>query len=72
MAKRLRWTSNALRQNQKICDYWEERNKSKVYSRKLDAKFDETAEYLTENWNWALGKKTAIEMCGFIGWKITG
>lgn len=47
MAKRLIWTEFAQAQKKEIFYYWNERNGSKTYSRKLNRLFDEAAEMLT-------------------------
>jgi len=47
MAKRLIWTQFAQAQKKEIFEYWNERNGSKNYSRKLNGLFDEAAELLT-------------------------
>jgi len=47
MAKRLIWTEFAQAQKKEIFAYWNNRNGSKTYSRKLSRLFDEAAELLT-------------------------
>ena len=46
MAKRLKWATSAKIQRQEILDYWITRNKSKIYSRKLNNLFNECAEMI--------------------------
>ncbi len=46
MAKRLIWTEFAQQQKREIFEYWNNRNGSKIYSRKLNKLFDEAAEKL--------------------------
>lgn len=41
MAKGLIWTQEALKNRIEIFEYWDNRNKSKTYSRKLNAIFNE-------------------------------
>jgi len=43
MAKRLRWTEFAKSQRKNILKYWNDRNKSQNYSRKLNVFFNEIA-----------------------------
>lgn len=47
MAKRIIWTEFAQVQKKEIFEYWNERNGSKTYSRKLNQLFDEAAELLS-------------------------
>ena len=47
MAKRITWTELAQAQKKEIFDYWNKRNGSKIYSRKLNRLFNEAAELLT-------------------------
>ncbi|MCD4794398.1 MAG: type II toxin-antitoxin system RelE/ParE family toxin [Bacteroidales bacterium] len=46
MVGRLIWSELAQQQKKDIFDYWNERNKSKIYSRKLNMLFNEAAEML--------------------------
>lgn len=48
MAKRLRWTEFAKSQRKDILEYWNQRNKSKNYSRKLNKLFNEIALVIAE------------------------
>ena len=50
------WTSTAIKQRNYIFEYWNERNKSKTYSHKLNLKVKERIELLKTNPN--LGIKT--------------
>ncbi len=43
------WTENALRQRNHILEYWNIRNQSKAYSRKLNLKIKDRLEVLKEN-----------------------
>ena len=56
MVKRLIWSSIALDQKKEIFEYWNERNHSKAYSRKLNRLFNEAVEMLTVHSQ--LGKPT--------------
>ena len=49
MAKRLIWTIQANEKRQEIFSYWNNRNQSNDYSRKLNSLFEETAEFLTQH-----------------------
>jgi toxin YoeB len=46
MARRIVWSSRAQSDRVKIFTYWNNRNKSKVYSRKLNRLYSEAAELL--------------------------
>ena len=46
MAARLIWSNLALQQKKEIFDYWNERNKSKIYSRKLNKLINDAAELI--------------------------
>lgn len=46
MAKRLIWTQTALAERKEIFTYWNNRNKSKRYSRKLNELFNEALQAL--------------------------
>ena len=48
MAKRIIWSKIALENKLQILDYWKNRNKSNVYSRKLNSLFKETSKLLQE------------------------
>ena len=45
------WTSTAIKQRNYIFEYWNERNKSKTYSQKLNLKIKERTELLKSNPN---------------------
>lgn len=47
MAKRLIWSQNAKISREKILEYWIQRNKSKLYSTKLNMLFSEGAEQIS-------------------------
>ena len=49
MAKRLIWTSEALKNRIEIFEYWNDRNKSKTYSRKLNAIFNEHIDIILKH-----------------------
>lgn len=53
------WTSTAIKQRNYIFDYWNERNKSKIYSQKLNIKIKERIRLLKTNPN--LGIKTEFK-----------
>lgn len=46
MAARIIWSALAIQQKKEIFNYWNERNKSKVYSRKLNKLINEAAEII--------------------------
>lgn len=48
MAERLIWTHTAKLSRKRILEYWIKRNKSKLYSKKLNALFDDSAEQILE------------------------
>jgi hypothetical protein len=50
------WTANAIRQRNIVLDYWNERNKSTVYSEKLILKINHRINLLKTNPH--LGKRT--------------
>lgn len=56
MAKRIIWSKIALENKFQILYYWKNRNKSNVYSRKLNCLFKDTAKLLLEFP--ALGRET--------------
>ncbi len=56
MVKRLVWSVTSQQQKKRVFEYWNERNKSKTYSRKLNSLFNEAAEMLPYFPN--LGQKT--------------
>ena len=56
MAKEIVWSKRALIERFQILDYWINRNKSSVFSRKLDNLFIQNIELLTHHP--FIGKKT--------------
>lgn len=46
MVERLIWTHTARTSRKEILEYWIKRNKSKLYSKKLNALFDYSAEQI--------------------------
>ena len=59
MAARLIWSALALKHKKEIFDYWNERNKSKIYSRKLNSLFNDAAELILTHPK--LGQKTDFQ-----------
>ncbi len=59
MVRRLIWSNLALQQKRDIFEYWNKRNKSKTYSRKLNNLFNKAAELLTDYPS--IGEKTDYE-----------
>ena len=60
MAKRkINWTEKANFERKEILDYWIQRNKSKVYSIKLNKLFIETMKQVAENPT--IGRKTEFD-----------
>lgn len=49
MAIRIIWTNAAVNQRRKILNYWNKRNKSKTYSRKLVLEITERVKFLVNN-----------------------
>lgn len=49
MAKRLKWTEFSKSQRKDILEYWNDRNQSKEYSRKLNKLFDKIALMILEH-----------------------
>ncbi len=49
MARRLIWSLRAQAQRKRIFEYWNERNGSNAYSRRLNGHFNEAAELLLEH-----------------------
>ncbi len=43
------WTATALKQRNYVFEYWNERNKSKIYSQRLNIKIKERIELLKTN-----------------------
>jgi len=56
MVKQIIWSILAQEDRKSILEYWINRNKSKVYSKKLNRLFEETAELLSKHPK--IGKKT--------------
>ena len=48
MAKQVIWTKLALENKLQILDYWSNRNKSNIYSKKLNSLFKEITKLLVE------------------------
>lgn len=59
MAARLIWSALALQQKREILDYWNNRNKSKIYSRKLNQLINAAAELILIHPK--LGRKTNFQ-----------
>lgn len=59
MAKRVIWSPDALNDKIDIYSYWNNRNKSKSYSRKLDRLFRDTIKSILKTPS--LGRKTNVE-----------
>jgi len=49
MAKRLKWTEFSKSQRKNILEYWNDRNQSKEYSRKLNKLFDKISLMILEH-----------------------
>mgnify|MGYP003575938941 CR=1 FL=1 len=49
MVVRIIWTSTAVNQRRKILNYWNKRNKSKTYSRKLVSEITQRIKFLINN-----------------------
>ena len=49
MAVRIIWTNTAVNQRRKILNYWNKRNKSKTYSRKLVSEIAQRIKFLVDN-----------------------
>lgn len=49
MVVRIIWTSTAVNQRRKILNYWNKRNKSKIYSRKLVSEITQRIKFLINN-----------------------
>lgn len=49
MAIKIIWTKTAVIQRRKILSYWNERNKSKIYSQKLVLEIKQRIEFLVNN-----------------------
>ena len=48
MAKKIKWSERARKERFEILKYWSNRNKSKIYSSKLNQLFLENVELLTQ------------------------
>lgn len=48
MAKRLVWTKQSIETKQSIFNYWNKRNHSKIYSRKLNGLINEACLYILQ------------------------
>lgn len=48
MAKQVIWVLNAQKDRLAILSYWEQRNKSKTYSKKLDFRFREALKLISK------------------------
>ena len=59
MARRVVWTKNAIAERKEILEYWNEHNKSKTYSRKLNQLFKSAINLLQEHHH--LGRPTDIK-----------
>ncbi len=59
MAKEIIWSLRAKEDRRKILEYWHERNKSKVYSRKLFKIFQAAVKQIAENPE--LGRSTTLK-----------
>jgi hypothetical protein len=49
MAFRIIWTNTAINQRRKTLNYWNKRNKSKTYSRKLVLEISQRVAFLVNN-----------------------
>lgn len=56
MAKRIKWTKRALDEKFQILNYWKNRNKSNLYSKKLNKFFSDTVKLIQQYPN--LGRET--------------
>ena len=56
MAKKIVWSSKAQRDRKEILSYWNERNKSTLYSRKLNFLFNDATDSISKFPN--IGKLT--------------
>jgi plasmid stabilization system protein ParE len=48
MVRRLKWSTTSKIQRKEIFEYWNRRNKSKTYSKKLNILFNECAEMILQ------------------------
>lgn len=64
MAKRIIWTKFALEDKLQIFTYWNNRNKSNIYSQSLNKQFKETTKLIITNP--LLGKATENESIKYI------
>jgi addiction module RelE/StbE family toxin len=59
MARKIVWTKIAQEERKNIFKYWNNRNKSTLYSKKLQSLFKESLNLISQNPN--IGKLTDIE-----------
>jgi addiction module RelE/StbE family toxin len=59
MVRKIIWSLRAREDRKAIFSYWNERNKSKVYSKKLNQLFNETISFLSEHPQ--IGRKTILD-----------
>lgn len=59
MAKRVIWSEDAYLDNVQIFSYWNNRNKSNLYSKKLNRLFNDTIKSILETPT--IGRKTNVE-----------
>ncbi len=59
MVKQIIWSKRALKERLEILEYWNKRNRSNAYSKKLDLLFVEKIEFLSIHP--LIGKKTDIQ-----------
>ena len=59
MARQVIWTITAHKERREILDYWIKRNKSKVYSRKLNKLITSALQDISKNP--LIGRKTEIQ-----------
>jgi addiction module RelE/StbE family toxin len=59
MARKIIWSNRAREDRKAILSYWNNRNKSNVYSKKLNWLFKETISFLSEHPQ--IGRKTILE-----------
>lgn len=58
MAKQIIWSKLAQQNRRLILDYWIRRNKSNIYSKRLNQIFENTADLICKHPN--IGKKTEV------------
>lgn len=59
MAKKIIWSTRARNDRKEILEYWQKRNKSKLFSTKLFRNFQEAVNQISENP--AIGKPTSLK-----------